>query len=67
MLKIVDLPTPFGPSNPQISPSLIVREILSRICLLLKDKEIFLSSILGLSSFKFSYIKFFNYAHFIYI
>ena len=43
MLNIVDLPTPFGPSNPQISPSLIVREILSRICLLLKDKEMFLT------------------------
>ena len=41
MLNIVDFPTPFGPSNPQISPSLTVNEMSSSICLLLNDNEIF--------------------------
>ena len=35
MLNIVDFPTPFGPSTPQISPSLTVNEMSSSICLLL--------------------------------
>ena len=33
-LKIVDLPTPFGPSIPKIWPSLILKFILSKINLL---------------------------------
>ena len=43
---IVDLPTPLGPSKPQISPSRILRDTSSRICLLLYESEIFFSVIL---------------------
>ena len=49
MLNIVDFPTPFGPSNPQISPSLTVNEMSSSICLLLNDNEILFKEILGIS------------------
>ena len=52
-LNIVDLPTPFGPNIPHISPSLTVKVILSKICLLPKDKDMFFSSILGLSFLNF--------------
>ena len=52
MLNKVDFPTPLGPSKPQISPSLIEKETSSNICLLLNDKEIFLSDTLCISFLK---------------
>jgi len=45
-LKIVDLPTPLGPSIPKICPSFILKLILSSMSLFPYDKEIFLNSIM---------------------
>ena len=42
-LKIVDFPTPLGPSIPKISALLISKFIFSKICLFPNDSEIFSS------------------------
>ena len=41
MLKIVLFPAPLGPKSPTISPEFNLKLMLSRICLLEKDKETF--------------------------
>ena len=45
-LKMVDLPTPFGPSIPKICPSFILKFMLSRISLLPYASETFSNSII---------------------
>ena len=51
-LKIVDLPTPFGPSKPKICPWLIAKLTLSKIFLFPKDSDNLSSFIIGFSVLK---------------
>ena len=60
MLKIVLFPAPFGPKSPTISPELRLKLILSKICLLAKESDIFSSFAIGSLFFKTFNSKFFN-------
>ena len=54
-LKIVDLPTPLGPSIPKICPSFILKLRLSSISLLPYDSETLLNSIIEFENISLSY------------
>ena len=58
-LNIVDFPAPFGPNKHNTSPLLILKFILSRICLFPKEKEIFLRETNGVFFLKDFIVNFF--------
>ena len=57
-LKIVDLPTPLGPSIPKISPLFISKFIFSKICLFPNDNETLSNFNIGFFCLKLLFLNF---------